>query len=120
MTAWSFAAPIRVIGKQRPRVVKGRAFTPKATADCERKIKAEARNMPKLKGKIAVQIFLTYKSRVRPDLDNAAKTVLDALNGVAYDDDKQVRFLTVSLGDPDDGCVEDGLCVFAQERKDEK
>lgn len=113
----SFRAPIRVVGKQRPRVVKGRAFTPKATAECERAIKLAARKMPKLSGHVSVQIFLTYKSRVRPDLDNAAKTVLDALNGVAYEDDKQIRFLTVSLGDPDDGCKMDGLSVCVYERE---
>ena len=31
----------------------------------------------------------------KPDADNIAKIVLDALNGVAYDDDKQVAELTV-------------------------
>ena len=32
----------------------------------------------------------------RPDLDNCAKAVLDALNGVAWDDDAQVQRLVVS------------------------
>ncbi len=32
----------------------------------------------------------------KPDLDNVAKSVLDACNGVAYIDDKQVVRLTVS------------------------
>ena len=27
---------------------------------------------------------------VKPDIDNVVKLVMDALNGVAYDDDKQV------------------------------
>ena len=31
----------------------------------------------------------------RPDLDNCAKAVLDALNGVAWEDDAQVRRLVV-------------------------
>lgn len=31
----------------------------------------------------------------RPDLDNVAKAVLDSLNGVAWDDDSQVRRLVV-------------------------
>lgn len=29
----------------------------------------------------------------KPDIDNVAKAVLDALNGVAYEDDKQVVIL---------------------------
>lgn len=32
---------------------------------------------------------------VRPDVDNVAKAVMDALNGIAYDDDSQVVELTV-------------------------
>lgn len=32
----------------------------------------------------------------KPDIDNIAKAVLDALNGVAYEDDKQVVTLSVS------------------------
>lgn len=49
----------------------------------------------KLEGKI----FPTKK----PDIDNIAKIIMDALNGVAYDDDKQVcvleirKFYTIEL-----------------------
>lgn len=32
---------------------------------------------------------------MKPDCDNIAKAILDALNGVAYDDDKQVVRLHV-------------------------
>jgi Holliday junction resolvase RusA-like endonuclease len=32
----------------------------------------------------------------KPDLDNIAKTVLDALNGVCYEDDAQVVILSVT------------------------
>lgn len=31
----------------------------------------------------------------KPDADNIAKTICDALNGVAYDDDKQIAWLSV-------------------------
>lgn len=45
----------------------------------------------------------------KPDADNLAKAVLDALNGVAYDDDSQVCHLTVSkrFANPgeDPGCT---------------
>ena len=33
--------------------------------------------------------------RIKPDSDNIAKVVCDALNGVAYDDDKQIVDLSV-------------------------
>ena len=32
---------------------------------------------------------------VKPDIDNVAKTIMDALNGVAYNDDKQVTHLCI-------------------------
>lgn len=35
-----------------------------------------------------------YVPQSKPDLDNVAKAVLDALNGIAYIDDKQVYSLT--------------------------
>lgn len=35
-----------------------------------------------------------YVPQSKPDIDNIAKSVLDALNGVAYIDDKQVHKLT--------------------------
>jgi Holliday junction resolvase RusA-like endonuclease len=31
----------------------------------------------------------------KPDVDNIAKSILDALNGTAYDDDKRVVALTI-------------------------
>jgi Holliday junction resolvase RusA-like endonuclease len=33
---------------------------------------------------------------VKPDLDNVAKLILDALNGVAWHDDNQIARLTIS------------------------
>ena len=31
----------------------------------------------------------------RPDCDNLAKSILDALNGLAYKDDKQITYLSI-------------------------
>ena len=36
------------------------------------------------------------QATIKPDLDNIAKAVLDGLNGLAFDDDKQVVSLKVS------------------------
>lgn len=47
-------------------------------------------------------------SQTRLDLDGCIKPTLDALNGVAYIDDKQVNRLFVVLGDP---CEGGGLTV---------
>ena len=41
---------------------------------------------------------------IRGDIDNYAKAVMDALNGIVYDDDRRVVELVVRFGeDPDEG-----------------
>ena len=107
-------------GKERPRVAKLRdrtiVYTPQKTKDYEREIEAayriECSGM--FSGAVAIEIYAYYEipksaSRKRvldmvsdrerptkkPDGDNIAKAVCDALNGVAYKDDSQVVDLTV-------------------------
>jgi len=41
----------------------------------------------------------------RPDVDNIAKTVLDGMNGVVYEDDAQVMYLKVSKKYAEEGSV---------------
>ena len=107
-------------GKERPRAAKLRdrtvVYTPKKTRDYEREIATayltQCRGM--FSGAVAIEIHAYYEipksaSRKRvldmvsdrerptkkPDGDNIAKAVCDALNGVAYKDDSQVVDLTV-------------------------
>lgn len=49
----------------------------------------------RLDGDMVVTIDLHVTTARRFDLDNAAKLVLDALNGIAWDDDSQVSELHV-------------------------
>lgn len=115
MACVSFDVFGKVRGKGRPRFTRGgRPYTPKATRDYERAIReafenAHGRPPEPFSGPIAVCI-MTYrqlpnsapKSVIseqdthKPDIDNVAKIVLDALNGVAWKDDAQVVSLTVS------------------------
>lgn len=90
------------VPKQRVRVVNNHAYTPQKTKDAENKI--AFRWVAKYKSKIienpvCIEIVFAMKKpkakttkyvQKRPDIDNLAKTVLDALNGIAYVDDKQV------------------------------
>lgn len=111
----SFVVRGEVRGKPRPRFSArggyGRAYTPASYMKYERSIAkayTEAGGK-KFSGAVSVSIFIHRelpKSRSKrllaeldtskPDIDNVAKAVLDALNGVAYDDDKQVTSLHVT------------------------
>lgn len=115
MPSVTFRVPF-VKGKARPRFSRGHAYTPKATSDAQETIAAaymEACGGDVLRASegvpvvVAVLTTRNVKSGFRrregdahadlqkPDADNIAKLVLDALNGVAYEDDSQVFALFV-------------------------
>lgn len=48
------------------------------------------------KVQVSLSFSLTEKRFFEVDVDNLSKTVLDSLNGIAYDDDKQVTSLIVN------------------------
>ena len=113
--------PGKPVGKGRPRFRRAgnfvQTYTPEATANYETLVKWcwQERKLPKLSGELSASVraffpipkSTTKKRRLemigeavgytgKPDLDNIAKCVLDALNGLAYDDDSQVVQLTVT------------------------
>ena len=110
-------------GKARPRVVNRygfvRAFTPHKTIEYECFIKESYKTQcvtfyeatEPLKAKIIAYyqipksfskkkrqkcIDFEIRPQTKPDLDNVAKVILDALNGIAYADDKQIVDLHTS------------------------
>ena len=95
----------KVVGKQRPRVTRHGTYTPKETKEYEKKIADAWRELgvAPFEGPVEVTVFVERKmpdSRpkkllsepdiYKPDADNILKVVQDALNGVAYLDDKYV------------------------------
>ena len=106
------------VGKQRPRFAKGRTYTPKKSVDYENLIARQARSAmgpaEPLETPVAVYIYANHaipasysKNRKKaclnrlerpkkPDLDNVAKSFLDAMNGIVYKDDVQVVSLHVT------------------------
>lgn len=102
--------------KERPRatVIGGHAriYTPKTTEDYEKKIRAawtKANGSDPITGPVLVRIHVgmpipksTPKGNkalmlnrqlrpvTKPDIDNLAKSILDAINGIAYKDDNQI------------------------------
>lgn len=104
-------------GKARPRFPRqGRAYTPKNTVDYEKQIKqayiAAGGTLISDTAPILICITACFKKAktnkmqaptLKPDTDNIAKIVCDALNSVAYKDDKQIICLTVDKVWADDG-----------------
>jgi Holliday junction resolvase RusA-like endonuclease len=109
------------VGKGRPRVStiagRPRMYTPAKTAAWERLVAEAARSAMgsqppsshpwSVRIVIVAQIPVSWSKRRqeaaargdevpgKPDLDNVAKAVLDACNGIVYADDKQVTRLVV-------------------------
>lgn len=97
--------PGPVLGKQRARTGNGRTYTPAKTVERERAIRLAAQNQhPEVQhhddGAYEWAMTLTFRRTNRAhasDLDNMAKAVMDALNGWAYKDDRQVTRLDVAV-----------------------
>src|SRR5262249_36244715 len=89
----SFTVPGRPVAKQRARVtfVRGRplAYTPGKSPEHEESVRwhAKAARIRRQHGELHLAVRF-YGSR--GDADNLLKSLLDALNGVAYEDDRQV------------------------------
>lgn len=96
MSVRTFTVPGTPRPKGRPRLGRyGQVFTPRSTKTYEHKVsvyalKAGIRVEP---GPFTVTIELWFPDHRRRDVDNAAKGVLDALNGIAWDDDVEVKKL---------------------------
>ena len=117
---YQFEVPGEIVGKERPRVnmYTGRVYTPGKTKDYEFliqqyfKIKYPRHDM--INGRVAVEITAymkipksTSKNLIddmlagnisptkKPDVDNIAKSILDAMNQYVFKDDNQVSKVTV-------------------------
>lgn len=111
----TFSVPGKPFGKQRPKVTTrygySMAYTPKKTVEYENKVRSsyiQTNGNNKLEGPISAKILgvfgvpksMSKKQQKKlieekhhtkkPDCDNIGKSILDALNGIAYKDDSQV------------------------------
>lgn len=111
----TFSVPGPPRGKGRPRFTRtGHSYTPKETVAYERQIRdaCKASCAKRIEGPVRIfikaymSIPASASKRMRedmrlniirptkkPDIDNVIKAVLDALNGIAYADDKNVVYV---------------------------
>jgi crossover junction endodeoxyribonuclease RusA len=99
----------RPVPKGRPRLGRrGRVFTPIKTLEAEALINGHWKmsDGPQFEGPVFLHVELTptsmeitvgestlETSKLRGDVDNYIKTIMDGLNGVAWTDDKQVHYV---------------------------
>lgn len=114
-----FTIPGKPFGKMRPRRGKFNVYDPKENREHEKFIRKcfieqcglldepydcpiyitinSFYSIPKQTPKKKRELMLTGKMlpMIKPDIDNVAKSVLDALNGFFYTDDKQVIEISI-------------------------
>lgn len=93
------------VAKARPRFTRtGQVYTPEKSRRYERLVHDTFKGKP-FQGAIYVKIEAYLKKpkinkspfpTKKPDIDNIVKSILDGLNGKAWEDDKQVVKLTAS------------------------
>lgn len=93
---YAFTLDGNPIPKARPRVVNGHAYTPRETRQAEQDIRTAAKlsGVRRLSGDIKLSVAFYRSSAHACDVDNLAKLVQDALNGIAYEDDRQIICLS--------------------------
>ena len=97
--AINITIPGRPVPKARPRLgMRGKTayiYTPARTKEYEEFIgwTAKAAGCKPLEGPVEVELWCYTKGRA--DVDNLSKSILDGLNGIAFEDDSQVVDLHV-------------------------
>ena len=119
----NFTVDGAAVPKQRPRISGRRAYTPKRTKDYEERVLQEFRSSyhgfyPAFGKDVPVRICIIVNQAIpkswsrkkrseaeqgaivplsrNGDIDNIAKSILDALNGFAYEDDCQITTLVIT------------------------
>ncbi len=111
--------------KERPRFTKrGFAYTPKKTKTFEDEISWMAKSFwhrSPLSGLLGAHIEFHFKrpkssklEAPHKDVDNLCKSLLDGLNGIVYDDDKQVCELIAIKKWSDEDMIK--VCIIELDR----
>lgn len=94
---YRFTVPSRPKPKGRPRFGRGgRAYTPADTLKYEKLIRSVAEEVgvtPLDSNEITFAVAVYFRNKTHGDVDNYVKIAQDALNKVAYNDDKQIKHI---------------------------
>jgi Holliday junction resolvase RusA-like endonuclease len=80
--------------KERPKFGNGRAYTPQATREYEKRIAQAWRDAYPgviLEGNLTIHVDAQSRSADRADVDNYLKIALDGLQGIAFVNDNKVQ-----------------------------
>jgi len=109
-----FSLHLRPVPKGRPRLGRGHAYTPAATRAYEEHIAWAYKEAGGPLHEGLLDVTMVFRAQRWPgDLDNLVKAVLDALNGIAWRDDRQIRELHAAL---ETGVLVEGVDVRIDER----
>jgi Holliday junction resolvase RusA-like endonuclease len=124
----SFSATLNVKprAKGRPRFGKGRSYTDAKTVEAEQAIRfqlLQLPNLPKFEGPITLNVLFclkrpkSAKDRLHPvvqyDIDNLLKLLMDACNGLLWNDDGQVCRVAASKLYSANECIQIGIMEIA-------
>jgi len=88
--------PIKLLAAPRPRFANGHAYMPKNYQEQKKELKKILRrHSSPMKGAVYLSIEIRTKNKRMGDLDNYAKTILDAAEGVLFYNDIQISELRV-------------------------
>lgn len=131
MAAFTYQGPVK--GQERPRFGQGRTYESRKAKEYKAALRAayKAQDGAKFEKGVPIVVYIhAYRPlpkdrpkrvvsepwTVKPDADNIAKAVLDALNGVAWEDDAQVVRVMVWKHERTRDVVE-GLRVFVDDAR---
>jgi Holliday junction resolvase RusA-like endonuclease len=85
--------PIRAVAKQRARTVNGHTYTPPRTREFETSVALYSISSTRfLEGELRVDLTISSTKKLRGDIDNYEKAILDGLvKSRTIGDDKQIR-----------------------------
>ena len=101
----SLKFPHRLISKDNEKVFgkySRRPFLSKKFKDFEKLVQIEARQQYKgepLQGNIKMIIVACFTNKVHPDTTNLSKSLADALSGIVYGDDRQIKNFHIAVAE---------------------